>query len=180
MIEIEITKSMLEFAAKKTKAAEAEQWNKDKSVTNFRARRAGFLGEAAFCETFDAESQNTFNHDAIRRSKLFDIKTKRSTYAPRVETWEGTVPGYSEQEPDYFAFLNIKFAETTGKGTQKQFFRPQMIYFGGVISYEDYLEKRYYAEAGEKYSTNTDSAHISQWNIDWKDLKDISEIDLTN
>ena len=111
---------------------------------------------------------------------MFDIKTKRSIYTPKVESWEGTVPGYSEQEPDYFAFLNIKFAETTGKGTQKQFFRPQMIYFGGVISYEDYLEKRYYVKAGEKYSTNTDSAHISQWNIDWKDLKNISEIDLTN
>ena len=55
-----------------------------------------------------------------------------------------------------------------------------MIYFGGVISYEDYLEKRYEVKAGEKYSTNADSAHISQWNIDWKDLKDISEIDLTN
>ena len=180
MKEIEITKSMLEFAAKKTKAAEAEEWDKKKSVTGFRARRAGFLGEAAFCETFNAESQNTFNHDAILEGKLFDIKTKRSLYVPNPSYWEGTVPGYSEQDPDYFAFFNIRFDKMEGKGKQAQYYRPLKIYFGGVMSYEDYLEKRFLVEEGEKYSTNNDTAHIPQWNVYWRDLKDISKINLTN
>ena len=177
MQRIQITESMLDFAAKKTKAAEVARWkNKDKSVTSFRGRRAGFLGEAAFCETFNAESKNTFNMDAIFKGKLVEIKTKRNTKAPNVSYWEGTVPGYSEQNPDYFAFLNIKFAEQTGRGKMAQYYRPLEIYFGGVMSYEDYLEKRFFVEKGETYSTNPDAAHTSQWNVYWRDLKDLSDI----
>jgi hypothetical protein len=177
MQRIQITESMLDFAAKKTKAAEVARWkNKDKSVTGFRGRRAGFLGEAAFCETFNAESKNTFNMDAILKGKLVEIKTKRNIKAPNVSYWEGTVPGYSEQNPDYFAFLNIKFAEQTGRGKMAQYYRPLEIYFGGVMSYEDYLEKRFFVEKGETYSTNPDAAHTSQWNVYWRDLKDLSDI----
>ncbi len=176
MIKIEITQSMLDFANKKEEQAKSEEWADSKSVTNFKARRAGFLGEAAFCERFGAESENTFGYDAIINNDSFDIKTKRSLHVPNVETWEGTVPGYSEQEPDYFAFFNIHFGKKTGEGKEARFYNPLAIYFGGVISWEDYFVKRYYVKEGQKYSTNPNAAHISQWNVDWKDLKDLPRI----
>jgi len=171
MIKIELTKEMLKACSDRERKAEAEKWtNKDKSVTNHKGRRAGFLGEIAFCSLSGATSLDTFNHDVDLNKNTVEVKTKRSTFKPNVNIWEGTVPGYSNQQPDYFAFLNIEFAEQTGRGKNAQFFRPLAVWFGGLISYEDYLEKRFVVKQGEKYSTNGDTSHITQWNVYWRDL----------
>jgi|GEM_PF-5096200 len=198
MEEIEVSKEIKLSAALAAEEAEKTHNNKERSILDHEGLFAGYVGEFVFNDKTGAQSvDGSRHHDTLLNGCKIEVKTKQSTSKPFLKNhngnpvWEGTVPCYldslhkdPETRPDYFVFFNIKYKKANKEGSIYKYKVNDLefIYYGGYMSFDDYMDKRRLIPAKQKYSTNDRLVHIDQWNIYWSELefKKLRNKNLTN
>ena len=197
MQRIELSKELIQAAALSAEEAEKTHNNIEWSVSDHEGLFAGYLGEYTFNDKTGAHSvEGSRYHDTLLNGFKMEVKTKQSKWAPRLykdgePMWEGTVPCYldslhenPETRPDYFVFFNVKYSdrELVDDVYRYKVSDLECIYYGGFMTFEDYMDKRRHIPAKEQYSTNNRLVHTDQWNIYWSELEfeNLRHYDLTN
>jgi hypothetical protein len=125
----------------------------------------GFLGEELFHKCYpEAIRENTMDYDFIYHNLHIDVKTKMTTVKPLME-YEGSVTKMPKHQAcDIYFFCRVH------KDTRK----------GWVIGWEytdRFFEKAYLKNKGDKDPSNGNVCKRACWNIFYRDLKPLIELE---
>ena len=111
MIEVEVTKEMLEEARKKS----GELGVLRNSISKGSGNVAGFLGELLANKVLKGELKNTYEYDIVLKDgKTVDVKTKHCNAPPR-GNYECSVAAFNtKQKCDMYCFVRLKTDYTKG------------------------------------------------------------------
>jgi hypothetical protein len=119
------------------------------SITGGGGNFAGFLGELALANHIKAKRDDDYGHDLMYRGRRIEVKTKRRTVDP-CDHYEGSVAlASSHQTPDYYAFMSITYDNRLYKLNQLR-----SVWFCGILSYNDFMEKSIIYRVGDKDPSN--------------------------
>jgi len=111
MIEIEITKEMMEEAKKKSNELGVLR----NSISKGSGNLAGFLGELLANKVLGGTIENTYEYDIIlSNGKTVDVKTKKCNTTPK-SNYECSVSAFNtKQKCDMYCFVRVKDDNTKG------------------------------------------------------------------
>jgi len=104
IIRVDVTADILSRATKK-----AEEMGKlNNSITSGQGNIAGFVGEEIARQILGGTERNTYDYDLVTANGLtVDVKTKRTTVAPK-DYYECSVAAFNtKQKCDYYAFVRV-------------------------------------------------------------------------
>ena len=104
MIEVVVTPDMLLRSVERAK----DMGHLNNSITRGQGNIAGFIGEEVAAAVLGASVQNTYDYDLIMdEGTTIDVKTKRTSVAPK-EHYECSVAALNtKQRCDYYAFVRV-------------------------------------------------------------------------
>ena len=148
--EFEITKDQIERA--QLRVDEMPRLNN--SITGMRATLHGFVGEEVVADISGAEVVGDYEYDLILPSTgvTFEVKTKRTTVAPR-DYYEVSVAKFNtKQACDYYAFMRVHNDLTRA-------------WFCGVMERTEYYEKARALKKGDVDGDNGFVVKADCWNL---------------
>lgn len=142
----------------------------NRSILGGEGNYAGFIGELAVLRVLDylgAKRSNTYEHDLTLGRWRFDVKTKRRTVKP-LDTFEGTVPAYSDQKCHAYIFTSVEF-------DSKEV--PQSVTLCGWIRKDDFLREAVHLSKGDIDHTNGFTCSLDCMNITYSKLLPIFDLE---
>jgi hypothetical protein len=167
MIKLSYTREMVNEA----KILADEMGELKNSITKGCGTKAGFLGEIAICNYLGAKKESKFNHDLLLGDLKIEVKSKRRCGNPK-DFYEGSVALSSgHQHPDFFAFLSLTFEGKRVKQGSEHYFGLESVWYCGMISYEEFMEKSTIHKKGERDPLNGFVVIADMRNIPYSYLK---------
>ena len=166
MIKLSYTREMLDESARLAES----MGSINNSITVGSGNRSGFLAELALAEYLGAERRDQFGYDLFLNGQRIEVKTKRRTANPR-GFYEGSVALTSgHQHPDFFAYLSLTFEGKRVKQGREHYFGLESVWYCGMISYEEFMEKSTIHKKGDRDSSNGFVVITDMRNITYNEL----------
>lgn len=149
MKEIAVTADMVMKAMAKAK----EMGRLHNSITRGQGNIAGFIGEEVARHVLGGTENNTYDYDFITEcGKKIDVKTKRTSVAPK-EYYECSVAALNtKQDCDYYAFVRVHNDMHTA-------------WFLGVYPKEQYYKDATFLSKGEVDPSNNFTVKSDCYNM---------------
>lgn len=156
MQEISVTSDMVAHAMQKAK----EMGRLNNSITRGQGNISGFIGEEVARHILGGKENNTYDYDLITDQGLtVDVKTKRTSVAPKT-FYECSVAAFNtKQNCDYYAFVRVHNDMHTA-------------WFLGVYPKGKYFEDAKYLRKGEVDPSNNFTVKADCYNIPISSLMD--------
>ena len=148
MMEIVITNNMRNKAHKKAK----EMGVLYMSITRGKGIVFGFLGEEIARKVLGGEENNTRDYDLIVSNKKIDVKTKKTSVAPKLNYECSVADLTKKQECDYFAFVRVLDDQSKG-------------WFLCVKDRDKYYEEATYLTKGQHDPSNNFTVRANCYNL---------------
>jgi len=137
------------------------------SITAGDGNLAGFVGEVVMAEVLDACHSNTYDSDLLWNDISIDVKTKRTTVAPK-DYYECSIAAYNtKQKCDLYAFCRVNANMDT-------------LWFLGMIPKETYFQKARFLKKGQVDGDNNFVVKADCYNMEikdiWKEFKKLIDI----
>lgn len=127
------------------------------SITAGDGNLAGFVGEVVMAEVLDARHANTYDSDLLWNDISIDVKTKRTTVAPK-DYYECSIAAYNtKQNCDLYAFCRVNANMDT-------------LWFLGMIPKETYFQKARFLKKGQVDGDNNFVVRADCYNMEIKDI----------
>lgn len=127
------------------------------SITAGDGNLAGFVGEVVMAEVLDARHANTYDSDLLWNDITIDVKTKRTTVAPK-DYYECSIAAYNtKQNCDLYAFCRVNANMDT-------------LWFLGMIPKETYFQKARFLKKGQVDGDNNFVVKADCYNMEIKDI----------
>jgi hypothetical protein len=124
------------------------------SITQMQATLHGFVGEEVLAELSNSEVVGDYQYDLKMRTTgtTFEVKTKRTTVAPK-PFYEVSVAKYNTgQQADFYAFTRVLNDLTKG-------------WFLGIMAPEDYYANARALKKGDVDGSNNFVVKADCWNL---------------
>ena len=147
-----------QYHIKKAKKLAEELGKLNNSITGGEGNLAGFVGEVVIAEIIEAEHNNTYDSDLTWFDNItIDVKTKRTTVAPK-DYYECSIAAYNtKQKCDLYAFCRVNANLDT-------------LWFLGMIPKETYFKKARFLKKGQVDGDNNFVVKADCYNMEIKDI----------
>lgn len=157
MIELAITEEQRREAAALTRSLP----NLRNSITKMQGAYAGFLGEIVARDYLGLTQANTYDYDLTDANGVtYDVKTKRTNYAPKLNYDQSVADFNNTQKCDYYLFVRVLNSNDKA-------------WILGKISPKEFYEKARHYKKGDVDPSNNFTFHADCHNIAIKDLTSV-------
>lgn len=153
---------------------QSKEWAKDLgslhgSIENGEGNVAGRFGEMVFTEVFGGNIADHYDYDIAYNGLSVDIKTKRRTVKAQPH-YEASIADFNpDQDADIYYFMSVRC------GDVKEPYK--FVDLLGYLPTKEYHEKATFHQVGEKDPSNGFTFSADCWNVEYRELKRIDELD---